>query len=59
MQYIVSIGYRKFKFDNAVTAISFAQEAKVHYLPDDNKDNLNVGVELINDEPLEEEVKED
>lgn len=59
MKYIVSIGYRKFEFDDSLTAVAFAERAKIHYVHEKDESSLSVEIELVIDEPAEAEEKED
>ena len=58
MEYIVEVGYNKFKFDSVVDAITFANSAKEHYErfdSDGNPKDIDVTIEVIK----KDEVKED
>ena len=59
MNYIVTIGYNKFSFNDSLEAICFADRAKNHYIPDDVCESIRVEIELKDDEPAVAENKED
>lgn len=57
MKYKVTLGYRKYIFDDAEEAMIFATQAKKHYVPDKDEESITVDIEIVlkkegNDEQL-------
>lgn len=48
MEYKVTLGYRKYIFDDAEEALTFAKQAKKHYAPDeDEEESITVDIEIV------------
>ena len=49
MKYKVTIRYTDFLFDSGDEALAFAEMAKEHYLPDDDRDACEIAIYLVSE----------
>lgn len=49
MKYVVRVGYKKFEFEDSITAMTFAELAQANVVPSEYDNNNEVSIELENE----------